>query len=248
MSIVKKEQQLALVPMDAKRKFLPKGFTLVELLVVMALIVSLLTVGIGVFKSTAKAQSVGTGGAVARAAFDLAQRTAQTQSCVVRLYIPNNNSNSDMRERHLRQMVIAKGYEVYQPGAEKRLATDITKVTKWVSSDRGVSLPEKVYFNPKQSTGHKTSSFKFPGVKASEPVSAYCYEFNALGYLILPESETAADIVIQGGRLAPGADVPKTTNKKDIAGFRMRKNGKVSSYASAARLLDQLGVNESTFN
>lgn len=213
-----------------------KGFTLIELIVVIAIIATLLGVGIGTMKNAAASKGVGTGAAIAQNVFNLARDTAKSRGGArLIIYADTSGSKADVRERHLRYLAVA-----VPKLKTKNLPSDPDEI-EWRLTSKGISLPKSTYFNANLSglsDGDKDKAI-FPGSTTEK--SCYYYEFNAEGGLTT--SNTDSRFVIQAGRLNPGQDTPEIIKKrkKDAAGFIIRKNGRMSIFRSPNQIKDLAG-------
>lgn len=227
MQISKQSTSLAQVQ-GAKRR----GFTLVELIVVIAIISTLLAVSVGTIKNVAGSQGVNTGVSLADGMFTYARNVAKANGGArVIIYADSSGDNKDQRERFLRFMAVA---------APETNETDPEEI-EWVPVSGGVILPSDTYFNVNLSEGAEQDSVIFPGERTEK--ECYYYQFNSEGAFVLEDGTVPADgtqtlFIIQAGKLVPGDTVPREMpkRKRDVGGLQIWSTGKTSIFRS----IDQL--------
>jgi len=200
------------------------AFTLVEMLVVIAIITVLLTIGAVGLKNMAKAGGVSAGLPVAEAIFAEARAMAIGKGSKARVLIHGTHDIADEyhRERYLRYMAIQY---LDTQGTEDE-ADDV-----WVMASKGVSLPKGVYFMKTLSeTGGLTikseSDIELPG---KSNTTCFYYEFNAEGMMSdpSPSGDSVPRFVIGTGSLSPNATKP-TIRDKNVGGFVIWRAGGTS--------------------
>lgn len=202
-----------------------RGFTLIELIVVIAIIATLLAIGVGTIKNVAGAKGVSTGVSLAEGVFDHARNIAKNNgSARVLIYCDTGGTNKDKREKYLRYLAVAA------PKLKPKNDPSDPDEIEWKIVSSGVSLPTDTFFNEKLSPGVQKDKAKFPGFKDKK--ECYFYEFNSEGALVSPATD--GKFVIQAGKLIPGQDIPKKLpkRKRDVGGFRIWSSGKTSIFRS----------------
>ena len=209
------------------------GFTLVELLIVIAIISILMTVGAIGIGGLAGGKGVSTAVASAEAYFDTARTTAIGNGCKARFLVDVSDPNSST---YLKRLIV-----VYQD----RDAEGVLQPDSWVQLDRGIVLPDGVFFSRDLSvkdlesgTGGELETQNLSGdeIKTAYQGEYVYYEFNAEGICTTP----GASFVVGQGARPPGASKPSVTaaGKRDFGGFVVWRNGRTSLIKSP----DQLNI------
>ena len=223
------------------RAYLPtktqaKGFTLIEMLVVLMIMALLFGIGANVMKNAASAQGTDTGIGMAESVFNEARGLAKTNGIGARVVIFNGGvSDPDSRVKHLRYLGVVRKDD---NGTPNDISDDV-----W--SDRltsqGVLLPLSVYFNENLSDFSGTASVQIPGLTGAQ--DCFYYEFNGEGYLVNPNNTNTPNqprgkFVVQSGRLFPTDDIPRVMEEgsQDVAGFAIWRRGNTSRYQTTDQI------------
>ena len=198
------------------------GFTMVELLAVIAVIAILMSVAAVGIQKMDQGQATSTGLSVSEALFDEARSAAIGRGTRSRVYL-HNDPSPEQRDRFLRFMAVATLEE-----------------GDWTFSNRGTTLPPGVYFDElatDEATGkvddigsYGTATIALPGDKRSQVTCIY-YEFNAEGICVREETpgSPGAAFVISGGILPPGQTQVKVKGN-NRTGFVVWRNGRTSIF------------------
>lgn len=157
------------------------GFTLVEILVVMTIILVMVGLGVTAFKGGAASDATKGASVVAASEFDVARNEAIMRQTVSRVVIDTAwvAGRTDQAAHYLRRMAVAylnpQGTDATgNPAATSGQSVDPSKASNWVQSGAWIVLPGNVYFDINYSVLHGTSmSVNFGG--AAAPTSGYCY-------------------------------------------------------------------------
>jgi prepilin-type N-terminal cleavage/methylation domain-containing protein len=211
------------------------AFTLVEMLVVIAIISILMTIGsVGI--SNIGGKGVTSGVASAEALFDEARSTAVGRNLRSAVLVAKDLKNSPGDD--LRRIIVA--YEETKPDGTAKDPNSATP--NWVLSSRGVLLPEQTFFSSKFSKkkhpgGGDIDTIphgRIVGVKAAMQGNWFIYEFNSQGII---KTEGASFIIGTGGRQLSKPSTqspPRVTGgaKRDFGGFVIWRSGRTSVFRS----------------
>lgn len=217
---------------EVLRKALRRGFTLVELLTVMAIIAILISLGAVGISKMGQGQSVTAGLAIGEGLLAQARSQAINQSAPARLIIHGDLNDQDPieRDRYRRMMMV-----VYRETDE-----DGNVLPGWKRLTSPVFLPEGVYFAGEISKLNMRSGGQLPlerhqvSAQPGDQRLCYFYEFNGQGVCTTP----GAGFVVESGTRAPGQARPNLGGKRDIRGFVVLKSGATS----LIRDIEQLGA------
>lgn len=212
-----------------------KGYTLIELLIVMTIIVTLMSVGSYGIITYSKARGVGAAVDVAAMQVMMAKNLARNVGEAPylggrsRLLIHTDNSKTDPQniERHLRFMIIQR--------LSDDMGTPEPEDDVWEIASKGVYLPKGGYYSPALSNQLSlsppipipTTDVILPG--DTETTKCDYYEFKGSGAITTilvnpPVGVNAPRLVISGGSKPPGAAEPIRKNK-NVGGFVIWRNG-----------------------
>lgn len=201
-----------------------RGFTLVELLAVIAIVTILMTAGAIGINNLASGKGVGSAVSQSEAVFNLARGIAVSQNTTARVLVAKTlTSSGDARHPDdLRRMLI-----VFRN----------SETNRWELSDRGEFLPSGVYFSQTyslDSTGQAIPSETFADLPQAFRGEYFYYEFNAEGIATVPGS----GFVVGAGIWPPNESSPHTTSaaKRDFGGFVIWRNGRTSLYRNPSQI------------
>jgi len=204
----------------------------------MAIISTLLAVGVGTIKAVAGSKGVSTGVSLAQGVFNQARNVAKARGRArVMIYADTGGTAQERRRNYLRQMAVfvpVLETQVGETGEEEQTIV-------WVVEDSGSTLPRDTFYNVNLSEGAESTSGVFPG--STDAREGFFYEFNNEGRIVGSSSDTR--FIIQAGRLVPGDDVPRqlSENNRNAGGFRIWATGKVSTFRSANQIAEAVGGN-----
>lgn len=202
----------------------PKGFTLIEVLVVITIMVVLMTMAGSVLNNMGKGKSIQAGVEQLDSFIREAQATAIGNDTLTRVVFINDEANNSRDSKHLRMIGVMRLRQDERElrsgknGSQKGGGYDGTVSRAkgvWVSTSRLQELPANVYFSPKYSTplewsddadggsmlGNDLMSFAGLGSK-----NVYYMEFDEKGRFVAPmaspENGTAPQrvVLIEGKR------------------------------------------------
>ncbi len=133
--------------MKTVRTRLRRGFTMVELLVVMVIMAVLMTMASSVLRDAGKGRGVDSGVDLLETMVREARATAQGNDTCTRIVIVNEPKDRSANSRHLRFMTVQM-LRKEQNARGLYDGTDVESEGRWVSVSSGVMLPPGVYFSP----------------------------------------------------------------------------------------------------
>ena len=209
-----------------------RGFSLVELLVVVGIMAAMLSVAAIGIQSIDKGQGTVSGLAQVQALMNEARSIAIGRGTRARLCIHSQPTEED---RNLSFMVVAfEEIERDDSGQE----TGRT----WRVENRGTALPDGVYFHPVLSETASSqvnglgsygsgTGVRFPGdSRSTRQPPFFFYEFNSEGICTIADegsTSSGAAFVLCRGVTGPSASAPRVIGN-DIGGFVIWRNGRTS--------------------
>ena len=219
---------------------LKRGFTLVEILVVLAIIGALLGIGVGAIKNLSTSKGVSTAVPLAENLFDQARQVAKSTGVPTRVVIYSDPvaSTSNQRKRFHRMMGVVTGRD-----GQGQEALSGQAVTSWEFVSRPISLPSGAFFNDNLSIHSGTGSAIFPGDGSK---TCFVYEFNSEGALIEASDDGTGipiddgQFILQAGRYSPKAPPSideENSAKRDVGGFKVYRNGRIATFKSPNQII-----------
>lgn len=210
------------------------AFTLVEMLVVIAIISILMTAG-SIGLSGMGGKGVTSGVATSESLFDEARTTAvgrNIRACVLVAKTLTNNPADDLRRMVVAfEAVDANGLPLSTPDQEPN----------WVLSSRGAVLPDQVYFSEEFSKkNHAAGTEPLPeitdarikDVKPGFKGSYFIYQFNDQGICKTPGASFILGSGTRNTSKAATEQPPRVTAaaKRDFGGFVIWRSGRTSVF------------------
>jgi len=231
------------------------GYSLLELLIVISIMATLMTVGSFGIKNFSKASGVSAAIPIAQGVFSQARSLAIEKGTNTRVMMHADNRTDTLnRERNLRYMV------VQYFGDPNNTPSDPSD-DEWVTASKGVKLPEGVFYSVSLSgrdtapnlTGNKNMppphepsqsvrqvEARLPGQASGQVSNCYQYRFNSQGIIIDPYPDSGTDyvnnvprFVIRAGSLPPGSTEPIAASgagERNVGGFVIWKNGRTAVF------------------
>lgn len=171
-----------------------KGFTLVELMVVMVIIGIMLTLATTVLRESGTTKTLDSGIDLLQNLVQEARTTAQGNDTYTRIVIANDPKDTGKNSRHLRYMVV----QIYRKNATEAESYDGTSVStngEWVSTSAGVMLPPGIYFSPSYSntlawadgSGNRINTGS-ASLTRNKSTRIYYFEFDEKGRYVSPSA------------------------------------------------------------
>lgn len=243
--------------MNMIRSNFRKGFTMVELLVVMAIIGILMTMASSVLRDAGKGRGIESGVDMLDSLVQEARATAMGNDTYTRLVIVNDPKDTSADSRHLRYVAVQM---LRKRDGDSYDGTSVASDGRWVSVSSGVLLPPGVYFSPTYSKplewadGAAGSMLGQTVVRLSGRGQSRVYyvEFDEKGRFVSPMADPLNPtkpqrLVLINARLGKGrhsADgiTPKNLDSRrrpaDARGVVLWPNGDVSTLRSTEQALD----------
>lgn len=211
---------------------LKSGFSLVELLTVMAIISVLLSIASVGIKNIGKAQGVTSGLAISEGVFSQAQRLARSQATTARVIIHTEMNDDDLesKKRYRRLMLV-----VY-----KKIDPDTGQAEpNWTIFGQPKLLPESVYYSVEKSRTDvrgeggemPKETFKLSRDEADQAECHY-YEFNSQGLCTIP----GCSFILESGPRPKNSATPKLGSSRNYGGFVIWRQGGTSKIQDLDRL------------
>ena len=208
-----------------------KGFSLVELLVVMTIIAVLLSVASVGISNIGKGQGLTAGLSLGEGMLNQARNLAMNQNSTARLIIHYdlNDAIPEERDRYLRMMMVVYRELDPETGEEK---------SEWIRVGQPVFLPNKIYYSPQMSLRDMTNGGEMPTdrhqltSKVDDTHQCVYYEFNGQGICSTP----GAGFVLVNGVRPVGREIPVIGDSKAVKGFAVMRNGSTSMIRDVDRI------------
>lgn len=234
-----------------------KGFTMVELLVVMAIIGILMTMAASVLRDAGKGRGIESGVEMLESMVQEARATAMGNDTYTRLVIVNDPKDTSADSRHLRYVAVQM---LRKKSAENFDGTSVSTEGRWVSVSSGVLLPPGVYFSPTYSkplewaegSGGSMLGQTVVRLSGRGQSRVYYVEFDEKGRFVSPMADPLNPtkpqrLVLINARLGKGRNshdgiVAKNLDSRrrpaDARGVVLWPNGDVGSLRSQEQALD----------
>lgn len=206
-----------------------RGFSLIELLTVIAIISILMTVAAIGVGGAMGGKGVGSAVASVEAVFEEARSTAISRQTKTRVLVDVSDPKS--RENYLRRVVMVYE-ELDENGAPIK--------DNWVLGGRAFYLPDHTFFSRTFSVKDISSgsgqldSMTLTNVSRAYQGEYLYYEFNSEGI----SSNPGASFIVGTGARNIGEQKPIVTasSKRDFGGFVVRRNGRTSVFRSPEQM------------
>ena len=205
-----------------------KGFSLVELLIVIVIMTALMTMGAMGIKNLTGGKGTSTAVANAEAVFAEARQIAIGRGTNTRVLIDARDINE--QSSYLRRMVIAA----------QNTDANGKPIDSWSLVSRGYTLPDGTFYSRALSKenatgGDGTTDNQFTFSKQDDSGNYISYEFNSQGLSFNP----GATFIIGAGARPKGEDPLITGSaKRDFQGFTIWSNGETSMFRDPSQIGD----------
>ena len=229
------------------------GYSLLELLVVLSIMATLMTIGSYGIKNFSKASGVSAAIPIAQGVFSQARALAIEKGTNTRVMMHADTRTDNLnRERNLRYMVVQ-----YLDTKDTEVTTD----DEWITASKGIKIPEGVFYSVSLSgrgtapnlTGQlnmpppheplqtvRQVDARLPGQASGQDSNCYQYRFNSQGIIIDPYPDIGTAyvnnvprFVIRAGSLPPGTAEPipaSGAGERNAGGFVIWKNGRTAVF------------------
>jgi prepilin-type N-terminal cleavage/methylation domain-containing protein len=206
----------------------PRGFSLVELLVVIVIMTVLMTMGAMGIRNLTGGKGTSTAVANTEAVFAEARATAKGRSAGARVLVDARDIND--QSNYLRRVVIA----------QQDIDADGKPANTWSLSSRGYTLPDGVFYSlslsKKDGSGNTNmQAEQLTFTKTSDSGQYVVYEFNGQGICTTPG---ASFVIGSGSRPKGSAPIVTGSAKRDFAGFTIWGNGETAMFRNPAQIGD----------
>ncbi len=228
-----------------------RGFTLVELLVVVAIMSLMLTFAANLLKGTDTTKGLQSGVDLLNSTITEAREIAKGRATWTRVVIPVEPDNKSLKSRHLRFAAVM-AWESSDP-----MNLDLKPMgndTEWKMQSKGVEFPDGVYFSPELSQvldnegisdgGKPISSRKVEAqISGGKVTDCYYLEFDRLGRLTWPRGLTKV-VMMVGARRQDGSILPAPRDEagrpQQASGLMVFPNGETSYLRNKAQVFGSL--------
>lgn len=172
------------------------GFTLVELLVVMAIMGVMMTMAAGVLRDAGKGRGIESGVDLLEGMVQEARATAMGNDTYTRVIIASDERDTGPDSRHLRYIAVQR-FVKSENSAGTYDGSNVAQDGKWVRTSAGVMLPPGVFFSPTYSSplgwkdgsggsmiGQEVTSLSRKGLSR-----VYYIEFDEKGRFVAPGAD-----------------------------------------------------------
>jgi len=210
-----------------------KGFSLVELLAVMAVVAALLSLAAVGVNKMGKSQGLTSGVAIAEGIFAQARSLAIAKGTQTRVVIHGNLNDSETQDRRRYRKMMMVMFRDVNPDTGK---TEL----EWTSAGQPVFLPEQVYFSEELSKrdvqvgGKIRQGTHRMGGKKEPEVNTYFYEFNGQGICTTP----GTSFILEAGARPPGVERAIQGKGNSQGGFVVWRNGNTSTIRDPSQITE----------